>query len=142
MKKILVTLLAAGTLSFAAMAPAAAQGVETGLVKIPFQFIVGDKVMPAGSYWISRQTADWSVVSIENQHSGALVFASTSPVPNAEPSSNKVRVLFSVYYGQHFLQQVTLPGRDGRSIGITKTQAEQTLAKLNLMPAESAAHAK
>ncbi len=143
MEKILVALLVAGTASFAAISPVAAQSSEAALVKIPFQFVVGDKIMPAGSYRISAQTSDWSVLMISSlDGKAAAAFASTQAIPNPAPHSQNAQVRFSNYYGQYFLQQVALPGRDARVVRVTKAQAERTLTRLSLMPAQRADTAK
>lgn len=142
MRKILVTLIVAGALSFPAISMAAGQNGESAVVKVPFQFVVGNKVMPAGSYRISPQTGNWSVLVISSLDGSAAVFASTQAAVNPASNDETPRVKFTNYFGQYFLQSVALPSRDAREVLITKAQAEQTLAKLNLMPAEHAATAK
>ena len=134
MKKTFLSLLAAGIVSASAISPAAAQTVAA-LVKVPFRFIVGDTVMPAGSYRITPQTDDWSVLMISAVDGQAIAaFASTEATPNPAPRSEDVRVRFDNYYGQYFLRQVAVPGRDARLVVVTKAQAERTLSRLNLMP--------
>ncbi len=143
MNKTLVTLLVAGTALFAAVSPAAAQSSDAALVKVPFQFIVGNTMMPAGTYRISAETANWSVLMISSADGkAAAVFASTEAAVNPAPQSRDPQVWFDNYYGQYFLREVAMPARNARLVKITRTQAAQTLAKLNLMPAERAEPAK
>ncbi len=143
MKKILVTLVVAGALAFPTLSMAAGQNGESAIVKVPFQFVVGDKVMPAGSYRISAQTGDWSVLTITSvDGKRGAVFASTRAAVNPASDSPNAQVKFNNFFGQYFLQSVALPGKDAREVLITKAQAEQTLTRLNLVPAEHAATAK
>ena len=69
---------------------------------------------------------------------------SRPPVPPPTPAGNgdQAQVKFNNFFGHYFLQSVSLPGKDAREVKITKAQAEQTLAKLNLMPAEHATTVK
>jgi hypothetical protein len=141
-KKILVALVAAGVVSLVASSPAAAQS-DAAKVKIPFQFIVGQRVLPAGSYRIAPQTADWAVVLITNMEGGAPAeFLTTEGLPHADVTDDSSLVTFKKYDGHYFLQGVTVPGRDARQVRITKVEAERTLAKLNLLSAEPANVAK
>lgn len=142
MKKILVALVAAGVISIVASSPAAAQS-ESAIVKIPFQFIVGRAVLPAGSYRIAPQAADWRLVSITNLNGSRIVaFAFTEALVNSEPTANGSQVTFKSYDGHYFLQGVAVPGRDARQLLITKAGAERTLAKLNMLHGEAANVAK
>lgn len=140
MKKMLVALLVAGVCSFAGVATARADS-DTAVVKVPFQFIVGDKVLPAGEYRIEHQ-GDPSVLMITRADGkgGALAITQSTGVPT--PSDAQVRVAFKNFEGRSFLWQVGMPGQDTREIKLTKESAERVLARLNLMAAEPARSAK
>ncbi len=141
MKKILVALVAAGVVWFAAASPALAQS-NAAVVKVPFQFIAGHKVLPAGSYRIAPQTPDWSVVCISNLDGGDAAFITTDGVADSQAETGSdSRVGFTNYHGQYFLQTVSVPGR-ARRVRVTRAQAENILAKLNLLTAEPANVAK
>ncbi len=137
MKKILIALVAAGVLSFAGATLVQAQDTNVGLFKAPFRFIVDGKLMPAGSYRVSSQGQGFAVLLIEStDRSAAAAFTSTMAVENPYGDSSQVHVEFKAIDGTYFLTQVALPGQDARRIFVTKANAEQVLAKLNLMPAE------
>ncbi len=143
MKKMFVSLLAAAIVSIAAIAPAAAQGDNgTSIVNVPFRFIVGDKLMPAGSYRVTPQSDDWSVVMISGVHSNLAVLTPTEAESQPVTGLQKPQFWFNNYYGQYFLAKFAVPGRDARIVKVTKAEAERTLAKLNLMPAERGDPAK
>jgi hypothetical protein len=112
-------------------------------VKVPFHFIVGDKVLPAGSYRIAGQNEDPATLLITptDGHSAAA-FASTQWVGVPESMNTSVRLAFKNFDGQYFLWRVAMPGQDTREIVLSKESAERTLARLNLMPAEHANVAK
>ncbi len=134
--KNLVALFVAGTALLAALAPAAAQSSEQALVKIAFPFIAGEKLMPAGTYLVSGETRDWTRVRIASVD-GKLVSivraktATLKPLRGIEP-----RLWFTNYYGHYFLQRLAMPFLDVREVPLTKVEAEQTLARLNLLRSE------
>ncbi len=127
--------------SFALSSPAAAQA-EAAIVNIPFQFIVGDRVLPAGSYRIAPQKDDWSLVAINSLSEKVAVFVTTVSLGKAEPVTSTSEVKFAKHAGQYFLSEVAVPGMDARLIRVTPGQAQRTLAKLNLLNAEPANVAK
>ena len=142
MRKMFVSLMVAGIVSLAVTWPAAAQS-SAAEVKIPFQFIVGNKVMPAGRYLVSTQTTDWAVVLITSLDGNAVAaFTSTQAVPHSARDGSDAHVTFRKYFGQYFFQGVAVPGWDAREVNVTKEQAERTLAKLNLLSADRADSAK
>jgi hypothetical protein len=141
MKKLAIVLLVAGACSFAVV-PVARAG-DPALVKVPFQFIVGERVLPAGEYRIEPQTSDATVLMVTNTAKGqASAFAVAPSTGLGAAPGTLVHVAFKNFSGQYFLWQITMPGRDTQEVKLTKKQAEQTLVRLNLMPAERADVAK
>jgi len=131
----------AGVVSFVASSPAAAQSDAT-IVKIPFQFIAGQRLLPAGSYRITPQAPQAGMVTISSLGDKALaVFVVTEDLGYSDASGIQSRVTFVNYDGQHFLRTIAVPGTDGRVVAFTKAGAERTLARLNLLNAEPAANA-
>jgi len=139
MKKTLVVLLLAGIVSLVGVFSARAQSSDPARVKVPFKFIVGGKLLPAGSYRISAQTQDAAILLISSlDQKSVAAFAATRPVPNPSSMRSAVDVAFKNYDGQYFLAMVSMPGEDSREVVLSKPLAERMLAKLNLMPAERA----
>ncbi len=141
MKKMLFAMLVIGLVGFAGPRPASAQGPT--LVKVPFSFIVGNTVLPAGSYRLSADTQDASMLIVSNtQGKPVAAFAATGWARNPNPMDPQAHVAFKNVDGQMFLYQVSMPGSDMREIDVTRAEAERTLAKLNLLPAEHGEPAK
>ncbi len=142
MKKLLFVVLAVGAIAFAGPRPAVAQS-GNALVKIPFDFIVGDKLLPAGSYRIAPDTQDPTLLQImSTQGKMVAAFAATGWTRNPNPRDPEAHVAFKNVDGHMFLWQVSTPGNDAREIALTRIEAERTLARLNLMPAERTDSAK
>ncbi len=139
MRTIFAVVLVLGVASFAEVSPARAQvSSEAALVKIPFTFIAGDKLLPPGTYEIWSESSDWEMMAVSSVKNpkDALVWIRTSPGPNPEPRRRDVRVQFTNYFGHRFLQFVQLPLSDIHIVRLSTQQAERTLTRLNLMPIE------
>lgn len=144
MKKMLRLVLVAAVASFAAIPLATAQGSsQAALVTVPFKFIVGDKLLPAGTYQIWSESSDWEMMKISRVGTtSAAATVRTWPMPNSAVNGSNVHVQFKNYFGQYFLEWVQLPLSDVHTVKITTLQAARTLARLNLMPAEQVEIAK
>lgn len=133
MKKTLFTVVVALVAPFAAGSLTSAQSSEEALIKVPFQFIAGEKLMPAGSYLVSGQTGDWTMVKVASVDGKSVAtvrskVVARGPLPGIQP-----RFWFTNYFGQYFLQRLWLPGLDVREVRLTQADAERTLARLNLL---------
>lgn len=134
MKKSLYALLVVAAVAIAVPRSAAAQ-TAPALVKVPFQFIVGGAVLPAGSYQIAPDSQASSVLLITSLSGKPLAaFATTTRTENLTLTDAQVHVAFKNIDGQYFLWQVAMPGSYAREIPVTRAQAERTLARLNLVP--------
>jgi hypothetical protein len=142
-KKVLLVLTAAVVLSFVYTSPAAAQ-VHEAVVKVPFSFIVGQRLLPAGTYRIAPTAGDWAVVSITGLRDtkASPTIVQTVVDAGAQPYRGEARVSFLPYGGQAFLQEIAVPGTDPRRIIVTRASADRALAKLNLMNSDVAVPAK
>ncbi len=142
MKKTIVALLFVGVAFATTILPARAQGDEQALATIPVRFIVGSKVLPAGTYIIEPRRGDWTVLqvtSVDHKWQASLPVTQGGPSPTITP---KVKVNFAQYFGEYFLNEVEFPGLNSREAHVTKADAERILAKLNLTPGERADFAK
>jgi hypothetical protein len=100
-----------------ALASASAQTPGHNLtVNVPFEFSVGDKTMPAGSYNISRLNSDGTALRILNRDNYQSASRLTQAVQASQPRENSVLV-FKRYGDRYFLAQVWLGGeREGREM--------------------------
>ena len=92
--------------SFAALGMAARAQVRDQLaVTIPFDFVVGGKTLPAGTYNVNRVTDSdrrtLILYSVEN-HTSVLIV----PSQIEDGSSDKVHVSFDRVGGQYFLSKI------------------------------------
>jgi hypothetical protein len=94
---------------------------------IPFDFIVGDKTIPAGEYYIyrTRQYSNDDVLTIGTVNGRALAVRLTSGVQVLTPKKHGV-LIFNRYGDQHFLAQVWVAGS---SLGrvFTRSRSEREL---------------
>jgi hypothetical protein len=103
-------------------APALAQSTAMS-VAIPFDFHVGGKTLPAGTYIVNRQG---EAIQISDSR-GHTAFVISTAVPN--PAANQDnQLVFNRYGNDSYLSEVRWLGySNGR--GLTKTTNEVELAK-------------
>jgi hypothetical protein len=113
----LIVLLAAGS--------AFAQA-DRMVVKVPFDFVIGNKTLPAGQYDV-HPTGSLGTLTIlgEGEHK---MFAISYRVESTQPSQTS-KLIFNRYGNRYFLSQVWIQGNEsGRQL--PKTGMEKELAKL------------
>jgi hypothetical protein len=135
MKKLVFALLVGASAAILAPGSGYAQ-TAPALVKVPFNFIVGDVLLPAGSYRIAADTQDSSLLVITRTNGKPGAFAVTGRMEGRASTDAQVHVAFKNVDGRYFLWTVAMPGGDWREIAVTRAQAERTLARLNLLAAE------
>ena len=105
MKKNVLAVLAISGLVAALSVPVFAQslGIEAS---IPFEFVAGDKTLPAGEYSVIN-FGNAGSLSIRNQSSyeGALVITNAAQA-NVSSSNSQAKLVFHRYGNQYFLAQV------------------------------------
>ncbi len=95
---------------------------------VPFDFIVGDKTLPAGTYTISKPTLS-GTLWIENVDSGESTIVMSTVVNNGVRPNDETKFVFTRYVDQYFLDQVWVVG-DVSGDKLVKSRAERQLAKL------------
>ncbi len=135
----MLALAVAAVLLLAGVAPALAQGYDPGIVKVPFKFVVGGRVLPAGTYVITRNSSDGMLLVIQSLKgkTNAVLFPTEPLTPLASQVAN-IHVEFKPYRGQYFLWKVTMPEQGVREVALTAPEMDRQLAKLNLAPMEPA----
>ena len=104
-----------------------AQQIVAMHANIPFDFRMGDKLLPAGTYLI--QASDRALVLREE--GGRLMAASLLTIPESQSAPPATGELWFHRYGSdYFLASVWTPySRDGQSL--PKTKQERQLARLS-----------
>jgi hypothetical protein len=95
----------------------------TGKIKVtvPFQFSIGETTLSAGQYLITSSSDRVLVQEASGRNIALLV---TQPV-SGKISERNSRVIFDCYFGECFLSQVWLAGREaGHALPQSKHQVE------------------
>jgi hypothetical protein len=93
---------------------------------IPFDFAVGDQVLPAGEYVVSPEGVNVAI-AIRSTEGGGTVLSTTQACTSALPSQ-KTQLVFHLVGGRYFLSQIWAQGySNGRQL--PKSKAETRLAK-------------
>jgi hypothetical protein len=110
-----------------AVTSAYAQSADRISMKIPFSFVAGEKILPAGEY-IVRSTFSSRVTLIRTAN-GRREYTTilTMPVP-PENTPFTAKLVFHRYGSQYFLHQVWTPSSE-RGGQLSQSQAERAMAK-------------
>jgi hypothetical protein len=128
MKNIRFVLLALTALLMAAATPAQETKVRAS---VPFNFVVGDRVYPAGEYSLNSATVNHAVIRIDNNQELAS-FVSSSACTGVTPSA-KTKLIFRRMGDNYFLYQVWVEGSmSGREFPRSRTEVQ--LAQNQLKP--------
>ena len=92
---------------------------------IPFQFVVGDKSLPAGEYVVKPFTNS-RVLNIGNRDSHRSALRMTSEIIG-NPSSENARLVFHRYGNRYFLAEVWMGEQKGSQL--TKSREERALER-------------
>lgn len=104
----MLSLLSVFTLC-AAVASANAQLIYPVRAKIPFDFSVRDKKLPAGEYTFSRLSPDRKMMLVSSRDSSIRMFQSTLAAQVLTPK-NRSTLVFHRYGDQYFLKQILTRG--------------------------------
>jgi hypothetical protein len=111
------------------LVPLAQAQVSAGLQgKIPFQFQVGERVIPAGEYVVTRSSDLQSVLTMRSldRKTGAINFL-TSPTLSRSAENATPKLVFQRYGSTYFLTQVWQgSGHDGNAL--SRSKAERAIA--------------
>jgi hypothetical protein len=113
----------------AAVASANAQLSNPIRAKIPFDFNVGEKKLPAGEYTFSRLSgfSDNKLMSVSGADASAHVFQSTFGAEVLTPK-NKSTLVFNRYGDQYFLEQIWLGGEQ-EGTQVPQSRSERTIRR-------------
>jgi hypothetical protein len=110
------------------LAVSAAQAQEPRVkANIPFDFVVADRVMPAGEYEVSQLGATGQAIAILSEDRKSAAMTVTSACASSGPSKSS-KLVFHAIGGRYFLSQIWVEGYDqGRQF--RESKAERELAK-------------
>jgi hypothetical protein len=113
MKEMKSTFATALLTAASLMAPAGAFAQNQQQATIPFDFTVGQRLLPAGTYAIVHVGPN--LISVRGWKGEELVGAMTLITPTAEIRKNPDRLIFHKYGDQYFLSEIR--GELGESTG-------------------------
>jgi hypothetical protein len=97
---------------------------------IPFEFIVGDKTLPAGEYTVKPATTG-GALAIQNADGKGNVVRMTGPTE--QKTRGRARMVFHRYGHNYFLAEVWDIGTNGRELAKSKQEraVERELASIS-----------
>jgi hypothetical protein len=120
MKRITaIALLAIANLAMAGTSFAQTEGVQA---KVPFDFTVGNKLLPAGTYQIRTQTKSGTTIVIKNNDKPISVMT----LVDRDGTSSKIggKLVFHKYGDQYFLSEVLCDSAD-MNVALHPSKAEK-----------------
>ncbi|MDQ2920377.1 MAG: hypothetical protein M3R52_01990 [Acidobacteriota bacterium] len=118
-----------------AVVSANAQSSAKVMSNIPFEFVVGDKTLPAGEYSVAPATAAGNALMIQNADNGKAAIRLTDPTEQMKNNTH-ARLVFHRYGKSYFLAEVW----NGESVGrqIVKSRQERAIEReLASIPSKS-----
>ena len=102
-----------------------AQSERSGVINIPFTFIVGGKTLPAGEYTVEPNKRDsHNVWLVQSREGKASALFSTMPVC-ANQTQEETKLVFHRYGDQYFFSQIWTPGSNtGRELLMPRLERE------------------
>jgi hypothetical protein len=110
------------------LAASTVQAQDNGVkADVPFDFVVGNQVLPAGEYTVINQGPVNQAISIRTQEGKTVALSLTLPCSSIDPSA-KTKLVFHTMAGRYFLYQIWTQGNSSYR-QLPKSKAEVELAK-------------
>ena len=114
-----ITLLAIANLAMAGTSFAQSSGVRA---TVPFDFTVGTKLLPAGTYTIAPLSGSATVIVIRSHDKPIAALSLVHQDGNKSPNGGKL--LFHKYGGQYFLSEI-LSDQAGMNVELSPSKTEK-----------------
>ncbi len=122
MKRMIVMF---GLLALLAVSAYAQEGLVNA--KVPFEFVVSGKTLPAGNYVFKLST---DRLTVQNKDTGTIAAAMVMTKIAATAESKAVGITFDVSNGKHFIEAVwPMAGGDGYLIHMVKGEHTHEVVK-------------
>jgi len=120
--------------AFVGMAAAQKIGNSTIVTKVPFDFVVADRVVPAGEYVVQAATMDGSSLGIRNAFARVSLLSPTSTTEGKLAAAHYAMV-FTRYGDRYFLTGIKLQGSK-IAYRLPESKAEKELRAQNMSATE------
>jgi len=120
------TLVRCSLLALAAACLVPAQTTSAAIkAKVPFEFTVMGRTMPAGDYVVDRSNSSATVILKCQEHKVSVIV----PTDAAErlATQQDAKLIFHRYGDQYFLSEIWGAGTDGRKLHKTKLERDLAL---------------
>jgi hypothetical protein len=124
MNKSYLTIVLSLTCLFALAMSASAQDAGRVVVKVPFEFVVGTKTMPAGTYNIGRVSNDLDSGLVVRSYDNSVVVL---PMVSKGESAEHAHLEFDRVGNKYFLSKVETPA------GVYTIETPQAMTKVAQM---------
>lgn len=104
---------------------AAAHADERVSIRVPFDFIVGDTSMPAGTYRVGEVQNNAGLVAIES--ADGKHFATTMTIPAQARGQFAPELKFAKYDNQYFLSRVVTGDEESRQVVLTPAKMQHEI---------------
>ena len=115
-----IALIAIANFAMAGTSFAQSNGVQA---TVPFDFTVGTKLLPPGTYTIQKKSINANVILIESHDKPIATFYLVNPDGNRSPNGGKL--LFHKYGGQYFLSEILCDQAD-MNVELPTSKREKT----------------
>lgn len=126
MFKRALVMVGAAALTFVAFT-GVATAQEQLVVNIPFDFVAGNKTLPAGEYYVRAAGSERSLVLVDREDPFASAFVHTIDIITNQTQSQS-KMVFSRYGERYFLAQIWSQGNT-RGSQLIKSNREKEIAK-------------
>ena len=114
-----IALIAMANFALAGTSFAQSNGVRA---TVPFDFTVGSKLLPSGTYTIKAESKNANVIEIRSHDKPIAVLSLVHQDGNKSPNGGKL--LFHKYGGQYFLSEI-LCDQAGMNVEISPSKTEK-----------------
>jgi hypothetical protein len=102
--------------------------------QVPFEFVVANKIVPAGDWVVQTGTMDGKTLTIRNTDAKLNLFAAASPTENKQNAA-ECALVFERYGDQYFLSGIKLQGSK-IAYNLPESRAEAELRAQNMAATE------
>ena len=102
-------ILAVALLVLSGAAIAQTLGNSRLVTQVPFEFVIANKIMPAGEWSVQTANMDGRTLMIRNTDEGKSVFAGSN-LDDTKEAASSYALVFKKYGDQYFLSAIRLEG--------------------------------
>jgi len=121
LKTFLVRAFIGLSVALTAIVPVGAQSDLQIVVTVPFDFIVGDRTLPAGDYYLRPYSTTQGVMMITNQDKKTTTIFMARFAERLKPQDRPMLV-FNRYEDQYFLREIWSAYVDGYELPKSRTE--------------------